>query len=125
MVKINGINNFSSLHKEYKTTIRNGEICRETIWKDSIGNEFEKVRSNFVMKKPVMDLPLHLLQPDHLFEIQLPLVNEPDFVVCVVLFMLVSFLVGFVLGSKRRRDIGIAKAIPEAPMARSSNSAFS
>jgi hypothetical protein len=125
MVKIHGINNFSNLHKEYKTTIRNGEIYRETIWKDSIGNEFEKVRSNLVMKKPVMDLPFHLLPSDHHFEIQLPMVNEPDFVVCVLLFMLVSFLVGFALGSKRRRGTEIEIENPEAPKARSLNSVFS
>jgi hypothetical protein len=54
-MKVRGLDDPPDVYQEEKTTIRKGCIVRTTIWKDTMGNELEKVGSNpsrFIITKP-------------------------------------------------------------------------
>lgn len=51
MGRVRGLYDPPGLHQEQKTTVKNGIIIRNMIWKDHMGNEFEKVGNKFVLKR--------------------------------------------------------------------------
>jgi hypothetical protein len=55
-MKLHGFHTMPGIYQSEKTTIKQGEIVREKIWKDTWGNELEKIHDKppkFIVKKPV------------------------------------------------------------------------
>ena len=47
---IHTLNDNPSIYKTEKITIKKGHIVKEYVWKDTMGNEFEKVGNKFLLK---------------------------------------------------------------------------
>jgi len=130
-MKVRGLHDPPDVYEQEKTTIRNGCIVRETVWKDTMGNELEKVSSyptRFVIKKPYYQNTLigggGALFPDpatKTFEIQFTpkgllgentgeeaydsqeALTEVVLLTCFLILMFLSFFLGYLVASMRGR----------------------
>jgi hypothetical protein len=132
MVKIHGIYEQPSVHKEHKTTIVKGVIHRETIWKDTIGNEFDQVGSKFVLKKPAIEFnfPFQFTPQENNFEYQIQThdldIPSESFVFCCFLILILSaFLIGLGMGYKRKKCTCNERETQKDQLIRKINSGFS
>jgi hypothetical protein len=101
-----------SVHEIVKTTIVKGLVVRKMIWRDTMGNEFDRTNNKFTLKKGVnsihstsnppfpqpfngLDTPLqwHISSPERSDDLSLFV-----FITC---FLLLAFWTGTVYGSIR------------------------
>ena len=113
-----------SIHEVVKTTIVNGVIVRKTVWRDTLGHEFEKVDNKLVPifpqknhrgpkgSPPPLSLmpfgpphfnPFHSVAADPIeWHISYPDHTDDFFMLfCFMCLLFLTFLVGFAAGSVR------------------------
>lgn len=114
-----GLNDLPTIYQQDKTVIRNGVIHKQKIWKDTNGNELEKISDNppkFAVKRNPKQASYYennqFFHPNFfrdLFPPPQPMTEEDnyfDFILLFTIFCLifVVFLAGYVLGCNRVRN---------------------
>jgi len=88
-----------TIYQTTKTTIVHGVIQRKDIWKDTKGNEYNKLNGKFT---PMLNQVKHV--PRTFLEMEQELTSSFDLLtVCIIIgFLLIVFLCGFLVGSSRK-----------------------
>lgn len=111
---IRGLNDAPSIYQYEKTVIKKGVIVKQKIWKDTNGNELEKVGSKFMLKKNrhqhLLDLKPEFLQnllQSYSYQTQkqdLSMSSDENNVLdiillfCIFFLILTVFFLGYVFG---------------------------
>lgn len=101
-----------SLHEIVKTTIVNGLVVRKMIWRDTMGNEFDKINNKFTLKRGVNSIhpPANIPFPQSFngldsslqWQISSPERNDDMFLfVFIACFLFLVFWTGTIYGSIR------------------------
>jgi hypothetical protein len=101
MVQIRRLSDPPKIFKEMKTTIKDGNICRVPVWKDTLENEYEQVGKRFVPKHQAKLFPVQN-------NIEFQMVEHEDtndtlfaFLCFSIIVLSITFLTGFIIGSTR------------------------
>ena len=134
MPKVKGLDDPPDIFREEKTTIKNGVIMREHVWKDTDGNELERVSDNpprFSVKKsahPHQFMPIEIqflpkrgnslmngLQQTYSPKVSQDSSNDDVIMfVCFALIAILLFFLGYVIGNwwKKEAKEGIVEKAP-------------
>lgn len=88
MTKIHNLANLTDIQKLEKITIKKGEIIRTYVWKDSKGNEYEKIGNQFI--------PKYLFFASRMLSSSPPIENDtllPLFYVIIFVFIILFVIV--------------------------------
>lgn len=90
-----------TIYQTTKTTIVHGVIQRKDIWKDTKGNEYNKLNGKFT---PMINQVKHV--PRTFLEMEQELTSSFDFLtICIIVgFLFLIFLCGLLVGSSRKRS---------------------
>lgn len=109
---INGLSDKLSLHEEQRTTIEQGFIVRENIWKDNRGREWERIQlypPKFrLKKKPDYDTTEIMSAPP--FELMVMVVTV--LIMLVILYFWYRHLIRIFQGLKTRKTSSPKTEIP-------------
>jgi hypothetical protein len=121
MGRVHQLSDLPSMHRTTKTTIKDGVIVREPVWKDTVGNEFDRVKGKFVPRKPlsagVINLPF--LSPNESFHVQVgqtsdEAIMEAMLLVSLLLVLLFVLFLGMAIGASRRSRKSAEPRSPDA-----------